>query len=574
MNQSKIEVGAVQEFPGRCPAPSETRDSIAKFDRALGSIPSTVDRSIWVRVILSGKAHGFQCAEQRLREWSQSAGPYDASSNPMGYQAEAFDRVWASEPRSISHRSLYFIARQYEEGADSPMYGDTLNGFRFAERYRSHLIYCYPRGRWLRFDGYRWVWCSESEPMLAAKETASEILRLAVDAFKSDPQSADAKKALSQAKDSFNLKRLQAMITCAASEPGMHVGEMSQFDSDLMLLGCKNGVIDLRRGLLLASSPEQLITKTIDARFDPEATCPRWDRFLHEICLQDVTTVSYLQKMAGYFLTGEVGEEVLHFFFGAGRNGKSVFANVLTKLLGDYVLTAPAEMLMRREKGAATNDVARLVGVRVLMANETRNGQAFDDLMIKHLVSTERISARFLYQEFFDFWPSHKILIRGNHKPIITDESEGAWRRIRLVPFDLRLSEDDVDPNLEDRLMDEVEGILAWAVRGCLLWQSEGLKPSPRIRDASSCYRAECDLLGEFLDGYALDPRGQISQSILWADWRNWCRGDGLHEGSKKSFTRSLQSRGVEATGWKAGLRQYTGVRRKTQEEMRAMTGG
>jgi len=490
----------------------------------------------------------------------------------MGYDAKAFDNVWKCEPRDISHRSLYFIAKQFEDSSDPLIFGDTLNGRRFAELHRGSLLYCYPRGRWLRFDGLRWVWCAESEPLQAAKATAGDLLQQATEVFQSNPQSVDAKKALAQAKDAFNLKRLQAMITCAASEPGMHVGEMTDLDSNPMYLGCRNGVVDLKTGELLTPTPEQLITKTVSADYDPEAICPRWERFLHEVTLGDIETVDYLQKMAGYFLTGMVNEEVLHFFHGYGRNGKSVFANVLTRLLGDYVLTAPAEMLMRRDKGAATNDVARLVGVRLLMANETRNGQAFDDLMLKTLVSTERMSARFLYQEFFDFWPTHKILIRGNHKPLIADETDGAWRRIRLVPFDLRLAEADVDPQLETSLMDEAEGILAWAVRGCAQWQEGGLAPSPRINSASACYRTECDLIGEFLEGYTLVPQGQISQQTLWDEWRSWCQDNGVREGSKKAFTRKLEGRGIRAYGWQGGVRQYTGIRRRTLEEIQAST--
>ena len=550
----------------------ETPEAVAKFEEALGVIPPTVDRSTWVKILLSGKAHDFQCAEQKLRDWSEAAGPYDKETNRMGYDASAFDMVWKYAPRLISHRTLYFIAKQYQEDGVQPTYGDTLNGKRFADLYRGALMFCYPRSKWLGFDGLRWVWVSDSEALQAAKATATDLLQQAVEVFQNDPQSTDAKKALAQAKDAFNLKRLQAMITCAASEPGMHVGEMSDLDNDPLLLGCKNGVIDLRTGDLLFSSPEQLITKAVDSEYDPEACCPRWERFLRDVTLGDSDTVDYLQKMAGYFLTGEVGEEVLHFFHGFGRNGKSVFANVLTRLLGDYVLTAPAEMLMRRDKGAATNDVARLVGIRLLMANETRNGQAFDDLMLKTLVSTERMSARFLYQEFFDFWPTHKILIRGNHKPLISDETDGAWRRVRLIPFDLRLSEDEVDPRLEAKLMEEIEGILTWAVRGCLLWQSEGLEPSSRIKSASACYRSECDLIGEFLEDYTLDPQGQISQQSLWDDWRAWCQDNGVREGSKKAFTRKLEGRGVRPHGWKGHVRQYTGVRRRTQEELQTMT--
>lgn len=550
----------------------ETPEAITKFDEALNAIPPTVDRDTWMKVILSGKAHGFECTEQKLREWSKAAGPYDKGNNPMGYDDTAFNNVWKCEPREISYRTLYFIAKQFKDGGGQLAYGDTLNGRHFAEIYRGELLYCYPRGKWLHFDGMRWSWCTESEPLQAAKATAGALLEQALEAFQNDPQSVDAKKVLAQAKDAFNLKRLQAMITCAASEPGMHIGEMNELDCDPLLLGCENGVIDLRTGDLLTPTPEQLITKSVKAQYEPDAYCPRWERFLHEVTLGDADTIDYLQKMAGYFLTGLVSEEVLHFFHGYGRNGKSVFANVLTRLLGDYVLTAPAEMLMKKDRGSVTNDVARLVGIRLLMANETRNGQAFDDLMLKTLVSTERMSARFLYQEYFDFWPTHKILIRGNHKPLIADETDGAWRRIRLVPFDLRLNEEEVDPQLESKLMEEVEGILAWSVQGCIAWQKDGLEPSARINSASACYRTECDLVGEFLEEYTLDPQGQISQQTLWDEWREWCQRNGVREGSKKAFTRKLEGRGIRPHGWKNSVRQYSGVRKKTSQEFQETT--
>ena len=244
----------------------------------------------------------------------------------------------------------------------------------------------------------------------------------------------------------------------------------------------------------------QLITKKVAAKYDDDAPCPTWERFLDQVMLSDTETIEYLQRAIGYTLTGMVNEEVLHFCFGTGRNGKSVFANILRRLLHDYAAVAPAEMLMMRDRGSgANNDVARLVGARLLLANETRNGQAMDDLTLKTLVSTEAISARFLHREFFEFRPTHTIWMRGNHKPLIRDESEGAWRRIRLVPFELNLSAENVDPQLEENLWEEREGILAWAVRGCLAWQKRGLVPSPRIKAASAMYRKDCDLLGEFL---------------------------------------------------------------------------
>lgn len=551
--------------------PQETPQAILAMEQALNAIPPTIDRQTWIRVVLSVKAHGFTCGEAKCRAWSKAAGPYDPDTNRCGYDEEAFNKIWRYPPHSISHRTLYHYSKQFADGKEALVYGDTLNGRRFAALYRDILLYAYGRGKWLRWTGLRWEWCDDSVALEAAKHTAQETLSRAIKEFEAQPHSIESKKSLAHARDAFNLKRLNAMMICGASEPGMHVGEMGLLDADPMMLGCQNGVVDLKTGTLIAAHPDQLITKSVSVNFNTEATCPRWERFLAQITLNDEFTVQYLQKMAGYFLTGKVSEELLHFLFGFGRNGKSVFSNVLTRIWGSYALTAPAEMLMRRDKSASTNDIARLVGVRLLMANETRNGQAFDDLLLKTLVSTERMSARFLYQEYFDFWPTHKILIRGNHKPLISDETEGAWRRIRLVPFELKLDEQHADQQLEESLMQEAEGILAWAVEGCLLWQKEGLNASPRIMSASAGYRKECDLIGEFLEDYVIDPRGQISQQKLWDDWRVWCQGNGVREGSKKAFTRKLEGRGISNYGWKGSIRQYTGIRSRTAEEIFAM---
>jgi len=336
---------------------------------------------------------------------------------------------------------------------------------------------------------------------------------------------------------------------------------MGEFDGNPMLLGCRNGIICLITGRLLTPDPKMLVTRKVNAEYDPDASCSTWLQFLNQCFTGDKETIDYIQKALGYSLTGLVTEEVLHFCFGMGRNGKSVFANVITKIMGGYAITAPAEMLMRRERNGATNDIARLCGSRLVLANETRSDQRFDDLMIKTLVSTERISARFLHNEYFDFWPSFKIWIRGNHKPVITDDSNGAWRRIRLVPFENNIPEEDVDPDLENKLLIEKNGILAWMVQGALRWKSEGLVSSSRIKAASNQYRNDCDIIGEFIeDNCTIDPNAKVPRTVLWGKWQFWSNQNGHYTGSKKTFTRRLKDRGIADDGYLNGVRAYVGI--------------
>jgi P4 family phage/plasmid primase-like protien len=548
---------------------------ISKFNSALSAIPANIPRDDWRGVLFSIKAHDLPDGDDIAREWSKSAGPYDATNNPHGYDEAAFNNIWKYEPTGIGKGTLYFIARKFGwqgtqgelfssdiVGADIEIYGDIFNGKVFKSLFEGQLLFCYPRNKWLKYDGTIWNWCEQGEELEAAKNTAKHIAVMAGQIFSKDPTNPNSKKIIQHAQNTHNINRLEAMLKVAAAETNMSIGNMSMLDSDPLLLGCKNGVLNLVTGRLLPPDPEMLITRQVSTSFDETAYAPNWIKFLDQCFLSDQETIDYIQKALGYSLTGLVKEEILHFCFGSGRNGKSVFANIITKLMGDYALTAPSEMLMRRDRNSATNDIARLCGSRLVLANETRSDQRFDDLTIKQLVSTERISARFLHNEFFEFWPTFKIWIRGNHKPVVTDDSEGAWRRIRLIPFENNLPEDAIDPNLEETLLKELDGILAWMVEGAIKWQIEGLRPSPRIKAASNQYRKDCDIVGDFIsENCTLETSLKVTQSALWSRWQEWSKENGYFTGSKKTFTRRLKDRGISDLGYVNGQRAYTGIK-------------
>lgn len=555
-------------------ATAETQENIERMASALSAIPANIDRKTWYNILYSIKAHNFQCGEQKAMNWSKTAGEHDSTLNPQGYDEKVFNDVWKYPPQSISPGTLYHHAKQYgwaghqgelfppnPKNIDTDTFGDVFNGKFFANSFRGKMIYCYPKSKWLKFNQTRWEWCEKGEELQAAKNIAAEIAKHAGTVFGKDPANPSSKKLIQHAQNSQNINRLEAMLQTAASEPDMGIGSLGELDSNPMLLGCKNGVINLKTSTLLKPMPSMLITREVSANYDSSAKCPIWLNFLEQCFLGDKDTIEYIQKALGYSLTGLVSEEVLHFCFGMGRNGKSVFANVLTKIMGDYAMTAPAEMLMRRDRNGATNDIARLCGARLVLANETRSDQRFDDLTIKTLVSTERISARFLHNEYFEFWPTFKIWIRGNHKPVITDDSNGAWRRIRLIPFENNIPEESADPDLEEKLLAEKDGILLWMVQGSSKWNAERLIPSAQIKAASNQYRAECDILGDFIsEKCILEHQQKVSQAHLWGQWQSWAQQNGHFYGSKKTFTKRLKERGVGAEGYIAKERAYTGI--------------
>jgi putative DNA primase/helicase len=266
--------------------------------------------------------------------------------------------------------------------------------------------------------------------------------------------------------------------------------------------------------------------------------------------------------LLGYTLLGLSTEEKLVICYGHGSNGKSVFSNVVQKIIGGYAVTAPPSLLTTRKAGDAgpRNDLAALAGARLVSINELQAGDRLDEQIVKMLAGREPIAARFLHQEFFEYTPAFTPWLRTNHKPIITGSDDGIWRRLILLPFARRFSEEEQDPHLEEKLLEERDAILMWMVEGATRFVREGLRLSPRMKAEISTYRADSDVLGEFLMECTRPAVGsRVEQGSLYQSFRVWCAGNGLHLCAKKTFTQRLAERGfVEAKS--GGKRYYVGL--------------
>jgi P4 family phage/plasmid primase-like protien len=460
------------------------------------------------------------------------------------------------------------LVTQTDTGAELATHepGDILAGRTYARAMRNKLLWIGAAKKYLNWDGARWGWCNCGEEMSAAKKVAGKILDHASTLFKADSQNVRNKKLMSFATSLQNLKRLEAMVTLAKSEDGMAVGSMLELDSNKMLLGVRNGVVNLKDGGLLAPDPAMLITRQVAAEYHSDAVCPKWLEFLDQIFMGDRETIDFIRRALGYTLTGETTEEALFICFGFGANGKSVFGNVVSTILGDYAQAAPPSLITARraDDSGPRNDIARLCGARLTSINETQNGDRLDEQVVKMLAGREQISARFLHGEFFDFWPTAKPWLRTNHKPIITGEDDGIWRRLHLIPFRRKFAEHERNPWLEEQLLEERDGILAWMVRGCLEWKRIGLKPSDTVRRESATYRKESDLLGEFLDEMTTATADtKIEQIELFNAYRLWHEANGTRYGSKTSFTKKLAERGYPAAK-SNGKKYYAGLTKIT----------
>ena len=265
------------------------------------------------------------------------------------------------------------------------------------------------------------------------------------------------------ARQSESARRRKAFIEVASWIPELNVST-DDLDTDPWLLNARNGTIDLRTGKLREHRREDMITHCAKVDFDVAADCPVWRQFLLQIMGYSSEMFAFLQTAAGWAITGDTSEQTMFMLYGTGANGKSTFLNTVMNILGDYAATTPAQTFMKKQGDQMTNDLARLRGARFVTTSETDQGLRLSEPLIKQITGNDRITARFLYGEFFSFVPTFKIWMATNHKPVIKGNDFGIWRRIKLVPFTTRIEEERQDKRLEQKLMAEAPGILNWLI--------------------------------------------------------------------------------------------------------------
>jgi P4 family phage/plasmid primase-like protien len=302
-------------------------------------------------------------------------------------------------------------------------------------------------------------------------------------------------------------------------------------------------------------APEDLITKLAPVEFDPNATCPIWEKFLAEVTGGGMELQEYLQRAVGYSLTGQTNEQVLFLLYGTGANGKSTFLETLRYVFGDYAQTADFSTFTASKGNGPRNDIARLRGARFVTANEGEHGARMAESLIKQVTGTDTISARFLYSESFEFTPQFKLWLATNHKPLITGTEGGIWRRINLVPFTVQIPEKHRDRNLLAKLKAEANGILLWAYNGFCEYQKQGLNPPQVVTQATSQYRTEQDAIASFLaENCVLLPTIKSKARELYSTYKKWAEESGEQIMSERNFKKALTERGYAQQRTERGL--------------------
>lgn len=396
----------------------------------------------------------------------------------------------------------------------------------FADAHKGQLLFCHHTGKWFRWDGCRW----KKEETKLGFDWARQMCR----------QMDHSKKRL------FSKASVSAGVERFAQADRAFAVTSEIWDCDPWIIGTPGGIVDLHTGALQPSEPGLHITKVTSVAPSTEATAPLWLKFLEETTKGNQDLVRFLQQVAGYSLTGDISEHALFFVYGPGGNGKSVFLSTITNILGDYARTAAMDTFTASKSDRHPTDLAMLRGARLVSATETEEGRAWAESRIKQLTGGDKIAARFMRQDFFEFTPQFKLLIIGNHQPVLKNVDDAARRRFNIIPFVHKPAAPD--RRLEEKLKAEYPFILRWMIDGCLDWQRNGLVRPEVVSKATESYFDEQDLFSQWLEECCqTGPREWETTNRLFSSWKAYAERNGEQPGSVKSIVQTLSKRGFMA---------------------------
>ena len=423
-----------------------------------------------------------------------------------------------------------------EETKEFPIrsYDDTGNADRFIDRYGNLYKYSYIANKFYIYDGMKWkiddkgsirklidemIESIKNEKVLHSEDVTEEEAREVFQKFYKKTRGTQAKKNI-----------MNELMHRRPATP-------DDFDRDDMLINVANGYIDLTSRELYKHDINKMFSQITNTDYTEKMQPAVWLDFLNDIFAGDQEVIRYIQKALGYSLTGSTREQIMFILFGKGRNGKSIFVEVISEILGDYSNNMQAKSLMVKKNDNVNTDIARLSKARFVTSSEPNEGFRFDEGLIKQLTGGDKVTARFLYAEEFEYTPKFKIWVSTNHKPIIRGTDDGIWRRLVLIPFDVQIPEEKVDKDLKYKLLREAPAILNWMAEGAYMWMQEGLEMPDKLKAASKAYRTEMDVIEQFIeDECKRVDDGKEKANELYELYKQWANENGNYKMSNKDF--------------------------------------
>jgi putative DNA primase/helicase len=440
---------------------------------------------------------------------------------------------------------------------NAPACSEAAIALDFAVRHADGLRYVAKWGQWFFWDGTCW-----------REDDKRRVFTLALGAC---CEASSILNSESERRKIASAKTRAAVVSISGQDERI-AATTDQWDADPWLLNTPDGVVDLRSGERREHRPGDYMTK--QAAVSPGGDCPKWKAFLDEVTAKDHDLQGYLQRIAGYGLTGVTSEQELYFLYGTGNNGKGVFVRAISGIAGDYHRSTSIETFTVSRSERHPTDLAGLRGARLVTASETEDGHRWAEARIKEMTGGDEVSARFMRQDFFEYVPQFKLVFSGNYMPTLRAVNKAIRRRFNRIPFAVTIPDDKINGQLDDELKVEWPGIMAWMIEGCLAWQRDGLRPPKVVLDATEQYLETQDVTGEWLEeccelgGYWCDV------DALYDSWRYWAGGRGEYVGSKKQFSQKLEDRGGLVRSRTSKARGFQGVRLKPPAEKPATNSG
>jgi len=420
-----------------------------------------------------------------------------------------------------------------------------------AAEFGGRMRYCEPLGGWFAWTGTHWKRDVIGQCREFVKSYAAELFQQAV-ALQDEDVFRSAKRAGSAS-------GVRALLELLSSEEGIAFEE-HEADANPWLLNCANGTLDLKTGELRDHEPKDLLTRCTSVDFDPNAAAPLFEEFLRQIQPGEHVR-GFLARFFGYAANGLVREHIMPFFYGPGANGKSVLASTISHALGDYAHPGPPTLISYSGTHEPhPTDVASCVKRRLVILHETQRGAKFNASKVKQLTGGDKLSARFMRADHFEFDPTHTMICLSNYKPQGDGSDAALWRRILLVPFHVTIPDEEQDKQLTEKLRAEAPGILRWLVEGHRDWHEHGLQVPPSIRQQTADYRAAEDVIGRFIEERcALGPGFKVQGGKLYEAFKRWCSSQGEDPVRGNEFSEELKGRGYAKKRTAAGM-VYSGI--------------